>query len=518
MKFSLPHALSGFAKAHLLFLCIFALIYPFIPVEQLFARDPYTGQTLTFLRSHTTRAPFHELWALDGFRDFQGAGRLIPGILLVTFLVVYYLKNESKRLERWLPLIIAPLAFAAFYSFRVSIEKNALFGDGPRLPIEVPQGLVFAAEVLTMHCFDNVYRFTHWLWGFDGAQAIQFTSCLFGGLFVSAIIVLAQTLTDLRPLRALFVVGAIGAGYGILFLGYIETTVVETTAMAWFFAAAAKLLFHGAPQIPMDADLAPNANTHSTPRSLPSLPAWSKHRETIWLIVFTLAYSACLLAHAAGLVMSAAYLLTLIFFYFSSAAFHAGRHWLGYVVKNAVLFIVLVLIPVYELVLAPFFFRGVYGNTTGGGDGIMFVPISYDTPPSVFTHYKMFSWLHAVDIFNSMACSAPLVFLAPPAAWFILREARQRSAWRDPWLQFLLVILCAGACALAVPLIWQFDFGMWGDWNLAATYLFPLHMFVWTAILHLYHARRMEGALLSPGLPLIACQVVLALGMLCQLY
>ena len=81
-----------------------------------------------------------------------------------------------------------------------------------------------------------------------------------------------------------------------------------------------------------------------------------------------------------------------------------------------------------------------------------------------------------------------------------------------------LMVMGAAAC-LAVPLVWNHDFGIWGDWNLAVCFLFPLNFLSWA--IFVYATR---GILREPlprlcvTLPLVGAQLVLAFGILFQFY
>lgn len=43
----------------------------------------------------------------------------------------------------------------------------------------------------------------------------------------------------------------------------------------------------------------------------------------------------------------------------------------------------------------------------------------------------------------------------------------------------MLILGLSALATASIPILWNHDFGMWGDWNLSATYLFPLNIFAW---------------------------------------
>jgi hypothetical protein len=284
--------------------------------------------------------------------------------------------------------------------------------------------------------------------------------------------------------------GGLIVGYAVLFVGYVETTQVELAAMALFFGAGAKAL---------RADAA-------GPR-------------LAWVAACVSAASFAFMAHGAGVLL----LPALVFFMVKAKPrYEVGRRrlWsLLFPALMAVLFVLLVVVPYVLLIARPFYFKGVFGNLGGGGDHIMFVPwrIVYGLPKSRFVNYNMLSTLHVADVNSAFILGAP--FSVPLLLYgraLLLKRRRRLHAVESRILWFLA--LAAAAC-LAVPLVWNHDFGMWGDWNLAVCFLFPLNLFSWA--LFVYATRgvfRGSFPRLCVALPLAGAQLVLAFGILFQFY
>ena len=74
--------------------------------------------------------------------------------------------------------------------------------------------------------------------------------------------------------------------------------------------------------------------------------------------------------------------------------------------------------------------------------------------------------------------------------------------------QLLFLFVAALFCA-AVPLLWNHDFGMWGDWNLATCYAAPANIFCWAALLSAVdHQTEPSREYLNLALPVLIIQCV----------
>ena len=229
------------------------------------------------------------------------------------------------------------------------------------------------------------------------------------------------------------------------------------------------------------------------------------------------ALSIALLAHAAGVLLVPSFVV-LLWMERRRPADSCWRTTLGVVHwRNLLLTAVIVVAPYLWLIVLRFFTRGKFGNIAGGGDKIMFVPWTLEPGKiSKWVYYSMFSGRHWTDIGSAVLVGAPAVLLLLLVfAWLLLRR-RAMLARRERALAWLLAA-AGGGCAL-VPLIWNHDFGMWGDWNLATCYLFPLNLFAWTAVLCATSRDDAASAPRARAISALVCvQLTLAGGMLLQL-
>jgi len=96
-------------------------------------------------------------------------------------------------------------------------------------------------------------------------------------------------------------------------------------------------------------------------------------------------------------------------------------------------------------------------------------------------------------------------------------EERVPGSLEDKRLFVVLAVSSIGA--FMIPVAWNHDYTMWGDWNIAAAYLFPCNLLGWASLLLLFR-------LLSAGketfarmaLPMILVQILWGLGLLLQFY
>lgn len=166
------------------------IIYPYIPQNIFIAKHPIDGSTFHFFRSHGLKVPFHLVWAFEGSKKIP---LLLKIVILLLFFGLPFYKRITTSIRRLFtlykisPHILYPAVFiissTLFYLFRVTPELNAAFGDGPTLPGEIDQGIVFGAEVLTSHFFIPP----------NGILAAQISSALSGGIFVTSILLFARS-------------------------------------------------------------------------------------------------------------------------------------------------------------------------------------------------------------------------------------------------------------------------------------------------------------------------------------
>jgi hypothetical protein len=362
------------------------------------------------------------------------------------------------------------------------------------LPSQVGAGAVYAAEAGTMQLFQLA---RHALGAGSSAEAglrtIVSVDDVAGALFVGALASFALTVGRDPAERWVLFLGAVAAGCTGMFFGYVETTQVESAAMALYFAASARWI------------AGPQASRLGLAR----------------LVAFA-ALGLAVTAHGAGVLLlpSAALLLADVFTRPQPDLRALARRALAPAsVAGGLGFVALVLLPFWLVVARPFYARGDFGNAAGGGDHIQWVPLSVDYAhrPSEWVYYSLLSRGHLADLASAVFVSAPFALPLSVAAAG-LRLVGGGSLDHDERAVLTLLATAAAACGV-IPVFWNHDFGMWGDWNLAATYLFPAHVAAWVAFV--VASRRFERPLsfyLGVAAPVLLAQGLAWLGLLAQLY
>jgi hypothetical protein len=491
---------ASFAAASLEFAVLIIaaalLLYPLVPGHHFLAKGPWGSYV--FLDQRSGPVPLHLLWGLEGFRNLDAGTRGLLALALVYFGCGRLPKIAGAglfariRINKWALLAgVAALTPIFCYVVRVDFAKNVAFADGVWLPPVVDAEDVASAEVLTSYVYFFIRRVVDLFRpGPNGLAAVVYTSCLCGGVFAAATYLFADGLGRDRAEKVILFLGAALAGYAIMFLGYVETTQVELATMALFFAAAAKALQPGA----------------AGPK--------------LWRTALAIsAASLVFMSHGAGVLILPAFIYFLATAGRGAERDRGGPLYRAFPALVALFSLLLVAAPYYILVAKPFYLQGDFGNVGGGGDGIMLVPwkVVRGLPKSRLVYYSMLSRHHLAEIFSAFLVAAPLSvpFIASGTA-FIFKRGRRFNAYEK---QVLRVLALASASCLAVPLLWNHDYGMWGDWNLAACFLYPLNLFSWCLLVVATRGVFSDGtSRFYFMLSLVAAQLVMAFGMLFQLY
>ncbi len=473
---------------------LFFVLAPLIPDEALIARDPASGAYMMIHRSHGLRIPFHLLWGSLGWERIP-LGMRLAAALTVAGLALWPARacplpsplpprRAPSRREKLLLALGALAAAPLFWLLRVDPAINRQFGDAPALMPQIRDALhVFPSEVLTMHLFNTIGNLIELLSGDPWPElTIALAVCGTGAVFVWACGWLALTWGRGRAQKLHLFAGIAMTGATLQFFNYVETTFLVLAALALFFAAATGLLLAG------------------------DLPARRRR-----LLGGYGALSLAILAHGGGVVLLPATLLLILSLEPARAGLARLRSLLDpWAVAG---FVLIVLLPWYLLVARPFLLAGNFGNMGGGADDFNFVPWDIAAAREVSRHvyYAMISWWHLLDIGSGLLIAAPLapVFLIC-AAW-MLRGARLDRPDRE----LLAIAATAALSAASIPLLWDFDFGGWGDWNILATYLFPLNVFAWLALLTASERRSETRQAFAPALLI---QILFALGIALQFY
>jgi hypothetical protein len=341
-----------------------------------------------------------------------------------------------------------------------------------------------------MHVYNAMSALVRWLHGTpNGLVAGTWTAYLCGGVFVVALLGYVRALRCRFWEGLLLFAGLASAGYAAQFFGYIETTSLGLAALALFFAASAAAL-HSAPGRPRTLALAG---------------------------VFAALGIACT-AHVGAATLLPACVALL-------AARGALDHgWPRGAVRGLTdprawgAFALLGVVPFVLLVVLPFYVHGNFGNVMGGADRYRFVPWSYDQARLVSNnvYYGMLSRLHFDDVASAFWIAAPLAIPQSAAAGWLLWTRRVRLPAEEMGLLFVLLV--AAAASTGMVLVWQFDFGIWGDWNIASCYLMPLALLGWTAFTCVARRAETGGLFLGLGVPMLVVQALLALGIILQLH
>ena len=496
-----PLLVTRYLKVIVILFCIAIVVLPELPKDFFIALHPISHKPYVFLRGYTLTVPLYFLWAFIGFISITLPVRIsITGVILLLCLFPisftcgerFSLISEKIKSKFWLFLIASGmLSTCFFYLVRISYTNNTSFADGATLPGYISQGIIFPAEVLTCYFFQPIQLFVGVVNpAFKSLDAIILASCIEGGLFVVLALIMVKSLSEKIVNKALLAMAVIGGGYVVTFFGYVETTQLELASMVGFFASA----------------LTANIQELSGKKNF-----W----EGITLIFASLAF----MAHAAGILLFPALILMLMRDF--DGTMKSITRGLSSLVtqRNLVLIFVIVLLPYYWFIGEPFYSHGEFGNVNGGADSIMFVPLNLDYahPPSQFVHYSMFSSWHFFDILSAVLLSCPFTIPLLISSLYLIKRYRIYFTIVEKRL-FWITGSGAFFCML-VPLCWNHDFGMWGDWNIAVTYLFPVNLFGWvvfsTVLQRFCLTTRRVFRLLFP---IILTQVVLCLGMLWQLY
>lgn len=434
------------------------------------------GVDMLVTRTHARHVPFELAWALLGLHAQPlRALVVVAGVLAVGSLLAWraddHMPPPGRRRGGYAAFLGALVCFALSALLPVDHTLNAELGDGPTLAGHVGAGAIFGAEIGTALLMHVAVMATEALGSQTSMAGILVVDALSAAAYGGALLHLAWTHAGPRRDRMLLALGLVTSGAGVQLLGYVETTQVLLAATATYLAAAVAL-------------------------------ADRRGASTTALLVAWSALGVAVISHGAGALLGPSALFLL--------ATSRGRR-LAHFVGGWVL----VVLPV-ALVVLPRWLDGDIGNANGGADSTRFVPMEFDVHdrPSEFVYYGLFDWLHLVDLANAVLLAAPA--LVPALAVALFGGPPARAVLRSRAVQLLAV---ASVGCLVIPIFWNHDFGMWGDWNLASAYLFPTHVLSWVLLARTITAVAPSRALYAACvLPPLVIQTLGALGIALQLY
>lgn len=466
---------------------------PMFPAEWFVVRDE-SGALFLFDRGHGNWMPMDLLWGTLGWARIHWAIRALVAAV-VAGLCFFPWKNQimgpagdavrPTRRTAWGAGCLAVACWLLFVLFRVNPAINRTFGDASSLFNEIrAAAYVFPSEVLTMRLFNFVQDMTL---TFSGGRNLDrlthfIVICGSGAVFVWASAMAALLIGRSRVERAFLLAGPVLAGYLAQFFAYVETTFLVLAAMALFTAAAAWML-----------------------------RGEGSHQRRNRLMLAYAALSIAMLAHGAGVVLLPATAVLVLLVRRDERGF--GRLRALKDPSITIGFLAIVLAPYYVWFIRPFMIDiGYLGNLHGGADCFNLVQWNYEAAraKSDYVYYSMISWGHFLDIGMGFLVAAPL------AIPMIVTAARRLGGIGVFERELLVVALVAAVSAAAVPLLWEMDFGGWGDWNIVTAYLYPLNFLGWAGLTLSRRNRAVPaGSVLVPAL---IVQAAMGLGILLQLY
>lgn len=496
-------------KIFLLMLAVLFLVAPWFPAEWFVVRDK-AGALFKFDRGHGTWMPMNLLWGTMGwFRIHWSIRALLPALVA---LLCFWPQTTTvaagcaeiltiTRRRFWCTVALGLICGGLFAFCHVNPEINRHFGDGSSLLIEIrAAGYVFPSEVLTMHLFNAVQNLSVTIFG--GMDVPLFTplvtTCSSGAVFMWASAIVALLLGRDRVERFFLFTGPTLAGALTQFFGYVETTFLVMTAMAMLFASAAWML---------------QGETHIS-------------RRNRMMLVFA-SVSIAMLAHGAGVVLLPATGLLILLIDPRRKGFR--RLFVMKDVWIAIGFVAIVCVPYYLMFIRPFVIdrNGYLGNLHGGADQFNFVQWNFESAHAVsnYVYYSMISWGHFIDIGMGFLVGAPLAIPMTFTAISLYDSSIRSSRSLRPLGPFgpftyereiLTVIILATVSSISVPLLWEMDFGGWGDWNIITSYLYPLQFMGW--FLLIMAGRRINIPVRSVLVPALIVQIAMWIGLILQFY
>ncbi|RME54348.1 MAG: hypothetical protein D6790_16830 [Caldilineae bacterium] len=308
-------------------------------------------------------------------------------------------------------------------------------------------------------------------WGADAAPVYRLLSPLAGGLYLLAVLGLAQEDAQTPNWLTFGLLSSLGVIQ--LFYGYVENYSFAAAGILGYLWLGLRTLRGKAPLWLAALILAVTNGLHpSTVVYAPSLlylgwRAWRRpsahgaEGQPAWRIALTVVGPMFLVAGGVILLME------------------TGGHGLGALLTD---------------------------DRPGGGDGRWLVPLF--TTSTRWEHYTMFSWPHLRDFLNEQMLVAPgaspallITALFMGMAWLVGDKQKQALLGKDTETRFLL---WAAGCHLLLTWVWNPDYGGQRDWDLFSLAAIPTALLLARTLPRVLSRR----ALTPATLPLLLLQAL----------
>lgn len=441
---------------------LLAVAYTALPVEQFFVLNPANPNKgyLVYHKSLCYTTTYQYLWNFLGFREINFT--LFRAISVSITLLVFSLPWLEKKsilshisylnpFNNWKgKLLLAGTFFFIFSHFSMPELKNAAFADGAFLNFHVEDGTVYPSEVLTCYVLILLTWFFTQLEltspAYTAAHAICYVS---GFLYTLAAANISTIIVKKNLYRWTLFLGILTSGVSLLFIGFIETTSLSTGLLGCYFWIVFKVI--------------------DTKRG---------YRRVTLQVLTLLLMGILIMAHSGMIFMTLS--VAVIFARDSQqwpslpAYLRGPLHW-----RSLLMGTLFTVLPVAVVVYFPYYAKGIWGNVTGGGDMIKFVPWQFtaDPRPSLFVYYGFLSTRHLIDLLSGMLIFVPFLPFLAGLGWnlYRMRENKPDPICRDYWV-FLGI---AAGTTIIYPVAWNHDYGLLGDWNISAAYYAPTLILVW---------------------------------------
>lgn len=469
-------------------LVILFILWPLFPPEYFFIKHPNSNQWPFIIPiGHRTIIPFIIGWIFEGARHIKDPllfGSFFIAIYTACCAILYFFQNTQKNtlpnspsISKNLLFLIPILSFCLFFIFRISPDLSAIFADAAVNPERIAKELINESSSLN----DYFFIFTNKILGIinglqDPILAIQLSVAIFGALFIGSMAIFAYTVGKDWFEKLLLFCGISTGGYSLMFFGHLETTALELAVMAIFFSVCA-------------------------------LYIKSSYKLT-WLYVCLLCLPLAVIAHAGGILLTISIPLLI-------GTFHRNN-WIK-TVKSLLLprhvcaIVLAVILPALIIFPWRYFSHGDIGNITGGGDHKMFIPLFNDNVGLGLRSrpfYSLFSAPYWSDIISAMLFASPFGIFLVFTANYIRKRYELLIAEKNGRL--ILILAVCSISSLLIPLFFHHDFGTYGDWNISATYLFPLNIFAWTYFVQTTQRFQRSGTYIFTVSFIISVQLLMA--------